>query len=163
MLFNTDFNYTDIKTFLNQRIDGLNGEITICDSKMEHLSNISGFDDLVIPTQSNITSTISIYNDMKGNVELLKTEIETLETLGNIAKENLYDLWDNVLSNTSETKGIYMQRMLYNHSELIVEGNAILSDVILSSDDKVMLAGIVCANIPIHQNTHLILGHNFAD
>jgi hypothetical protein len=98
---------------------------------------------------------------MKSKLDNVNVEIENIETLNNVTKNDLYGLWANVLSATNETKNIYMQRMMFQAEDLAAEGNAVITDEGLSFNDQKMLAMLICQKYPINEQASIVRAQFF--
>lgn len=150
MSFDTEFDYTNAKDHLDNRITTYNGQISIYQDQANVIANISGHSSLVSAKQADITGIINSYNNLVAEAQSVKDEILNVESLGTDDKIHLYDFWGNVLSGTNETRGKYMQRMLFNYQGLITEANVLMSDGALTTNEKQMLAAAICQNYPIY-------------
>ena len=68
MSFDSEFDYSSVSTFISNRSDVINGEISTIDGELATIANISSTYDYLTTDKSNsLTHTKNVYNTMLSN------------------------------------------------------------------------------------------------
>lgn len=157
MSFDSTFDYTGSITFINNRTDTINVEISTITTKLADLANVdSAFDYLVNPEITTLNNTKNIYDNVVTNLQSLKGEIQIVTDLSSADKANLYSFY---IASVGESKKQWMARLVYNTTGLVENvGNVLVGN--LSTIESNLMAQLVCQKFPITGTVHQII-HKF--
>ena len=153
MSFDSEFDYTGSITFINNRTDTINVEVSSITTKLADLANVdAAFDYLTTPEMTSLNHTKNVYNTMVSNLQTLKGEINIVTALGSNDKANLYSFFTD---SVAEPKQQWMTRMIYNTTGLASDAGNVIGGS-LTSDQANLVAELVCQKYQIAGIAHQV-------
>lgn len=149
MSFDSEFDYTGSITFIDDTNTTTNSQISAIVTKLSDLGNLeSSFDYLVNPEITALNQTKTIYDNVLNDMLNLKSNIQIIIALSTEDKANLYSLYTDVISETTETKQQWMCRMVHNSTEMVSDAENFIAGN-LSVPQKGLVAELICQKYPI--------------
>ena len=102
MSFDTEFDYTGSITFIDNRTDAINAEISAITTTLSDLAAVDSADPsfsyLTTPQTASLTQANNVYASMVSNLQALKGEINIVTGLSSADKANLYAFYTNSIN-----------------------------------------------------------------
>ena len=159
MSFDTVFDYTLPKNYLNGRITDFNNDLTTVNGELVILGNLSN------TYQSMCSRRMDYLNNKKGALETtlnklanVVVEITTIETLPSDSKNTLYEFYTTYIKPRKlEFKKEYMARIMFNSTQIVSNANVLLNDGNITSDEANCVIQLIREYNPIKRESSSVL------
>lgn len=147
MSFNTEFDYTPVKTKIVTTLPVLNARVAEINNQISSLNGITGFDSMSTTISENIADLqqekTQVQNEIT-RVNQLALEIFQIEAMSAGNKQTLYNFW--VACGNNEPKVRFMARICYNKGSMLTDADivALANNATLSSDQKCLVGCHLC-------------------
>lgn len=155
MSFDTLFDYTKPKSFLNGKISMYNDNLENINEELSILGNLSNTYQSMSVNRSTLLQNRKIcYENTLSKLSNILSEIIVVESLPSDSKNVLYDFYStHIKPKKLEPKPYYMMRMMYNTGNLVTHTEHLLTDGNISSSEANCIVGLIRECCPIHRQS----------
>ena len=153
--FDTLFDYTPAKDWLNGRISVTDADVGNITSELNIIANLDAQYTALSNSRSTFLTTkktcLETTSSRLGNIV---NEIVTLESLSNDDKNVLSDFYQTYIVPVAETKKDYMRRMMFNSGNIVADATTLLNDGNITSEAGNCVAVLICNKNKICRETY---------